>query len=277
MEYNLIADSCCDLTDEMQSAFDAKMVPLTLLLGSREYIDDESLNVPEFIRTMQACTEKVGSAAPPPYLYEQAIRSSRLTSFIVTLSSRLSGSYNSAVAAMLEAERDGYDVHVFDSKSAAAGEVLVALKIAEFAAKGLSQTEIIEKVESFIKEMQTFFVLDRVDNLLKNGRLGKIAGKLISVLNIKPVLGSDGDGNIVQYSKARGPKQIVLKLIEMIENTKIDTSERSLVIAHCNNIAAARELAEMAKQKFHFRDIVLVPTKGLSSLYADDKGIIISY
>ena len=276
MEYNIIADSSCDLSDELQEKIQAKLIPLTLNLGNKHITDDASLDVDAFIEEMKQCKEKIGSGAPSPGLYEDAMRVS-IPSFVVTLSSRLSGSYNSAIAAKNAVEQEGYDVHVFDSKSASAGEVLVAMKIKEFIDKGLEKVDIIASVEKFISGMQTFFVLDNIDNLLKNGRLNKISGRIISALNIKPVMGSDGDGNIVLYNKARGSKQIVLKLAETIDKVCPDTKDKDLVIAHCNNLPLAKSFEAIAKVRYDFRSIVLVKTKGLSSLYANDKGIIISY
>ena len=277
MEYNLIADTSCDVTDEFIEKYDVKLIPFTLSLGNRHYIDDETLDVSAFVEEMKNCKERITTAAPPPQYYEEAIRRKDLTSFIVTISSRLSASYSNAMIAKSIVEKDGYDVHVFDSKSAVSGEALVAMKVAEYIEAGLSKIEIIDKVEAFIKDMHTFFVLDKVDNLLKNGRLSKIAGKLITTLNIKPVLGSDGDGNVAMYSKARGAKQIVQKLADTIDKFGPDTDGKDLVIAHCNNPVLAESFEALARARYNFRSILIITTRGLSSLYSDDKGIVIAY
>lgn len=277
MEYNLIADTSCDVTDEFVEKYDLKFIPFTLSLGSKHFIDDDTLDVSTFVEEMKNCKERITTAAPSPQYYEEAIRSKDLTSFIVTISSRLSASYSNAMIAKSIVEKDGYDVHVFDSKSAVSGEALVAMKIAEYIDAGLSKIDIIDKVEEFIKNMHTFFVLDKVDNLLKNGRLNKIAGKLITTLNIKPVLGSDGDGNVAMYSKARGSKQIVQKLAETINKFGPDTDGKDLVIAHCNNPTLAESFEALARVKYNFKSILIVKTRGLSSLYSDDKGIVIAY
>ena len=277
MNFGIIADSSCDLSEELQEKVKADIIPLTLNLGSKHITDDASLDVDKFLEEMKACKDKIGSGAPAPGLYAEAMKKVDGTSFVVTLSSRLSGSYNSAAVAQKEVEKDGVDSYVVDSKSASAGEVLVALKLREFIDKGLSKADIISSIEKFIKGMQTFFVLDNIDNLLKNGRLGKISGKLISALNIKLVMGSDGDGNIVLYNKARGVKQIVLKLAETIDKVCPDTDGKDLVIAHCNNLPLAHSFESIARVRYNFRNIFLVKTKGLSSLYANDKGIVIAY
>ena len=277
MEYNLIADSSCDITDAFREEHQVKLIPFTLSLGNRHFIDDDDLDVSKFVEEMKMCKEKITTAAPSPQLYEEAIRRSDGTSFIVTISSRLSASYSNAMVAKSIVEQDGHDVHVFDSKSAVSGEALVAMKLVEYIKAGLPKAEIISTLENFIKNMHTFFVLDKVDNLLKNGRLNKIAGKLITTLNIKPVLGSDGDGNIAMYSKARGAKQIVQKLAETMDKYGSDTDGKDLVIAHCNNPSLAESFEALARARYNFRSILVVKTRGLSSLYSDDRGLVIAY
>src|SRR5690606_38693849 len=125
--------------------------------------------------------------------------------------------------------------------------------------------------------MKTYFVLDNLDNLVKNGRLHKITGKLISILHIKPILGSDGDGNIALYGNARGEKQIINKLADTIERSGRKTDGESMVITHCNNPTLAEKLKDVVMQRYRFEEIVILPTKGLSSLYANEKGIIIAF
>ncbi len=277
MEYKIIVDSCCDMTAQLKKRLGVMAIPLIMRLGQKEFTDDESLDLTGFMAEMKACTERVGSASPAPFLYKKAIESAR-NSFVVTLSSQLSGSYASAVMGKSYAEESGKaDTHVFDSKSASAGEVLVAVKIRELLQNGMSKSHIIPTVNHFIENMKTYFVLERYDNLLKNGRLSKIKGKLISVLNIKLVMGSDGNGNIALYDKFRGSKQMIEKLLSFIESSGKKTHGENLVISHCNNLSMAKQLVAAIEQKYHFKEIFIVPTGGISSLYADDKGIVMAF
>lgn len=277
MEYKIVADSCCDMTPELRERLGVISVPLILTLGEQSLIDDEALDLPDFMNKMKNCTGKIGSAAPSPHLYKEAFEGEH-PSFGITLSSKLSGSYNSAMLGKsLAEEENGADIHVFDSKSASAGEILVALKIRGMIEQGFQKAKIISSVESFIREMKTYFVLENVDNLRKNGRLSKIAGKLISVLNIKPVMGSDGDGSIALFSYARETSQIISKLVDTIEKSGKPTEGEALVITHCNNPGLAEKLADAIESRYRFKEILTVPTRGLSSLYADDKGIIMAF
>lgn len=275
--YKIIVDSCCDLTTELKNRIDAALIPLTMRLGTKEYPDDSNLNLKSFMADMRACKEPVGSASPNPDQYQQAILRNP-QSFIVTLSSRLSGSFSSAQVAKTMAEEQGpVDVHIFDSKSASAGQTLVALKLKEALEKGLSKEQIVKTVTDFIDNMKTYFVLDRYDNLLKNGRLNKITGKIASILNIKLLMGSDGDDNIALFAKPRGTGQMIEKLLCFIHDSGKQTSGETMVISHCNNPTLAERLTDEIKQHFDFSQIHVIPTGGLSSLYADDQGVVMAF
>ena len=277
MNYKIIVDSCCDMTPPLAERLGVTSVPLSMRLGEKEFIDDDALDLPGFMAEMKACTEKTGSASPSPFFYKEAMEAAK-HAFVVTLSSQLSGSYTSAMLGKSHAEEDGTtDVHVFDSKSASAGEVLIAVKIRELLSDGIPKDQIISAVNSFIDGMKTYFVLERYDNLLKNGRLNKITGTIINILNVKLVMGSDGNGNIALFSKPRGTKQMIEKLLSLIKGSQKTTNGESMVISHCNNLPLAKQLSNAIKQQFDFKEIIIVPTKGLSSLYADDKGIVMAF
>lgn len=277
MDFKIIADSCCDMTPELKKRLGVTTIPLSMTLGGKCFMDDETLNLPEFMQEMKSCTEKIGSASPSPILYKEAFEGSH-TSFAVTLSSRLSGSYNSAVLGNnLALEDEGADAVIFDSKSASAGEVLLVLRIHKMIKLGFHKSKIISSMENYIQNMKTYFVLDSVDNLQKNGCLNKLTGRLISALNIKPVMGSDGDGNIALFSHARGQNQLIDKLTDTVEKSGRNTTGESMVITHCNNPGLADKLFNAIDRRYHFEEIIVLPTGGLSSMYANDKGIVMAF
>lgn len=276
MDYRIIADSCCDMTPELRERLGAVTVPLTMLLGEKGFVDDESLDLPAFMAEMKSCTDKIGSAAPSPMLYRDAFQGAHV-SLAVTLSSKLSCSYDNAMLGKAMAEEQGADVHVFDSKSASAGEVLVVLKLREMIDAGFHKDRIIVSIESFIQGMKTYFVLDDIDNLLKNGRLNKVVGKLIFLLNIKPVMGADKDGHISLHDQARGQKQIIRKLADTIEKSGKHTEGQSMVITHCQNPGLAQRLKEAIQNRYHFKEILILPTGGLSSTYANVGGVVMAF
>ena len=271
MDYKIIVDSCSDLTPELEERFGIITVPLHLRLGQKEYMDDANLDLAAFMEEMQACKEKVGTAAATPAAFADVMTQD---AFVVTVSAALSATYSNAI---LAAEDVPADIHVFDSKSASAGGTLVAIKVRELISKGLPKPQIIESVNNFIDEMKTYLVLERFENLIKNGRLGAVKGKIASVLNVKLLLGSNGAGEISLHAKVRGTKQMLDKMLSLISSSGRNTTGENAVISHCNNQSLADQLAGLIRQKFDFKEIFIVPTRGTSSLYGDNKGIILAF
>ncbi len=277
MTIKIVADSSCDLTDKMKKEMNVDIAPLILQLGDKSYVDDESLNVKEYIKAMAKCETSPKTACPSPNDYMNRYEGPESV-FVVTLSNFLSGSYNSAVLAkdMFLDEVGNKFIHVFDSLSASAGEVVVALKIDELAKLNLTETEIVEKVTKFIKEMKTFFLLESLEHLAKAGRLNPIIAKVASMLSIKPIMCGD-EGNIKLFEKVRGYKKAFSRLIDVIGEEGKNFEEKILGIAHCNCLDRALEFKEEVSKRYNFKDIVIVETKGLSSTYTDDGGIVIAF
>jgi len=277
MNYKIIADSCCDLTEGMKKEMGVVSIPLTMTLGNKDFCDDEHLDLNGFLSEMKTFTGKPHSSAPSPFLYQEAIETAG-DSFIVTLSNKLSASYSNAVLGKSTAiENSNSRAHIFDSKSAVAGETLIVIKLHELIKNGISKEKIIETTNSFIDNMKTYFVLENYDNLQKNGRLSKITGSLISFLNIKLIMGADGNGEIALFEKCRSAKHMIEQLISYIDKSGKETQDENLVISHCNNHPLAEHISALILKRFQFKKIYIVPTGGLSSMYADDKGIIMAF
>ncbi len=276
MKYQLIVDSCCELTQELKESLHAKSIPLKMIIDEKEYVDDENLDLEEFLRVLKTVKVLPKSSCPSPGDYADAfIASDAEFIFVVTLSSRLSGSYNSAMQGKLIAEEAGKKIHVFDSKSASAGELLIALKIKELVEKGLETQEIIDGVEAFIDKSIILFALENTDNLVKNGRMNSFLGKALTMLNIRLILSSDGNGNIKLVSKVRGGSEKAIEnLADKIVERCGETKGQTLVITHCKNTLAVKALIKSVKERCSLGQIVIMPTGGLSSMYADIGGVL---
>ena len=254
-------------------------VPLTLEVGDWSIRDDESFDQAEFLKRVKEYDGSPKSACPSPVEYMNELRGVD-RAYIVTLSSQLSGSYNSAVLAknLYEEEMEDGDempqVHVFDSKSASIGQTLIGQKIFELEEEGKSFEEVIKETEAYIESQHTFFLLESLETLRKAGRLSHIKSVIASTLNIKPVMGSTPVGNIQQLSTARGMKKAMEKMVEQMLLVTEQTREKILAISHCNNLSCAEMLKEIALSKVSYRDVIVVDTRGVSSLYANDGGLI---
>ena len=198
--------------------------------------------------------------------------------YAVTLSSQLSGSYNSAELGkkLYLEENENKNIHVFDSKSASIGETLIAMKIQECEEAGMEFQEVVKEVDQYIETQHTFFVLETLDTLRKNGRLSNLKALVAGALNIKPVMGSTPEGAICQLSQARGMNKALEKMVqEVVAKTKY-CEEKILAIAHCNCPQRAALVKEKLEKAANFKDIFVLDTAGVSSLYANDGGVIIA-
>lgn len=271
----IVADSCCDLTEELKNNLDIELVPLTLQLDGVDYLDDENLNVNEYIENMKK-SSSIKTAAPSPKLFMDKFEKAK-ESFCITLSSKLSSTYsNACLAKTMALEKGEKLIHIFDTKAAAASETLVALKIQECLNKNMSFKEVVEKVTKYIEEMKIFFVLDNFDNLIKNGRISKFKAMIASAFSIKPIMfGNDGEIDI--YKKIRGLKKAYSELINSISENCTNIEDKILVITHCNCLERAKEIKDKILQKYNFKDVIIVSARGLSSTYENEGGIIISY
>jgi DegV family protein with EDD domain len=278
MGIKIIADSSCDLTEKMKEEMNIEIAPLVLQLEDKRYIDDENLDVKEYIKEMNTCKTSPKTACPSPQEFMKKYEGDD-SIFVVTLSSNLSGTYNSAVLAkdMFLEEVGNKFIHVFDSFSASVAETLISLKIHELSKYSIEETEIVKKVNQYIKEMNTFFLLESLEHLAKAGRLSPFIAKIASVLSIKPIMGATDEGSIKLVQKVRGYKKAFDKFVDTIGEEGKNLEEKILGIAHCNCLERALKFKEEVLKKYNFKDIVIVEMRGLSSTYADDGGLVIAF
>ena len=277
MEYKIVAGSSCDLNEELESKMDVSLVPFRIDIDDSSFIDDENIDLKKLVSTMKASPNPIKSSCPSPGDFKERYVDAENV-FVVTISKELSGTYNSAILAkdmMIEEMKEKF-IHVFNSRSASVGETLTALKIKECLDNKMPKEQLVEKVEQYIEDMKTFFISDDLSNLIKNGRISKTQGLIANVLNIKPIMKATDDGNIEAVEKIRGSKKAFKRLAEIIAESGVKFDERILAISHANALQKALDLKEdLAGLKF--KDVIIVETKGLSTLYVNDGGIIVSY
>lgn len=277
MSYKIVVDSCCELPEELMNDARFERVPLGLEVGDYHILDDENFNQAEFLQKVAACPTCPKSSCPSPERFMEACNADVDNVYVVTLSSHLSGSYNSAeLGKKLYFETYGEkNIYVVDSESASCGETQIALKIMELEEQGLSFEEVVAQVESFRDAMITYFVLDNLETLRKNGRMSRVKSVVASTLNIKPVMGAD-KGTIVQRGQTIGIKKALAKMVDMMLDEIKDTANRSLVITHCNTPARAELVRDMMLKKATFKKCLIMDTRGISSMYANDGGVIVT-
>ena len=278
MRYKIIIDSCGELLDEWKKDECFESIPLTLMVGAEQIIDDETFDQADFLAKVAASKESVKSACPAPESYMEAYFKAD-DIYVVTLSAELSGSYNSAVLGknLYEEENGTKNIHVVNSRGAATTQVLIARKLNEYASQGMPFEEVVDKIEEYTTSLRTYFVLETLEVLRKNGRLSRLSATIAGALNIKPVMIGTRDGVIQKAAQARGMKKALAKMVEHMGSEGRDLTRRQFVISHCNCYERAVYVKELIKKHLHAEDVDIVDTKGVSSLYACDGGIIVSY
>lgn len=278
MSYKIVVDSCGELTPEQKA--DAHFASAALELDVDDYhvVDDETFDQKEFLKRVKESPNCPKSTCPSPERYMKAYEGEAENVYAVTLSSQLSGSYNSAELGkkLYLEEQQKKNIHVFDSKSASIGETLIAMKIQECEEAGMQFTEVVKEVDCFIETQNTFFVLETLDTLRKNGRLSNLKALVAGALNIKPVMGSTPEGTICQLAQARGMNKALEKMVQEVVSRTKQCEERILAISHCNCPQRAMLVKEKLEKAAKFKDILILDTAGVSSLYAGDGGVIIA-
>lgn len=278
MAIKVIVDSSCEMPEELRGSHPIETVPFKLYINEKELIDDASLDVIEFIDSMVKSSVLPRSACPSPVEFQSHFEGDE-DCYVVTISSNLSGTYNSAMLAknMYEEEHPNKRIHVFDSKSASVGETLIALKIHELDQLNIKANELIQAVSTYISEMRTYFISESLDNLMKNGRISKFKGTIATALKIKPIMGANENGEIFLVDKARGSAKAFSRMIELIVENAKHAESKAIAISHVNNPERANWLKEEIQKVCNFKQVIVVQTSGLSSLYCDNQGIIVSF
>lgn len=278
MSYKVVIDSCGELLDEWKQDPRFESVALTLSVDGVNIIDDETFDQADFLKRVAECPECPKSACPSPERYMRAFDCEAEHVYAVTLSAELSGSYNSAVLGknLLQEDHPDRQIHIFNSKSASVGQTLIAMKIQECEEAGLPFEKVIETVEEYIEQQHTFFVLDNLETLRKNGRLSKVKALVASALKIKPVMGSTEEGAICQLDQARGMNKALVKMAQAIVEKTADSGQKTLAISHCNCHERAILLKNALEERMPMKKIVILDTAGVSSMYANDGGVIVA-
>ena len=276
MSYKIVVDSCGELPENLKKDSHFESVPLEIFVDEYHIVDDETFDQGDFLKKVKESPNSPKSTCPSPERYMEVYSSEASHVYAVTLSSKLSGSYNSAeLGKSLYIEEKGEkQIHVFDSKSASVGQTLIAMKIQECEEAGMSFEEVIDTVDAYIAGQNTYFVLETLETLRKNGRLSNLKAFVASALNIKPVMGSTEEGEICQLDQARGMNRALDKMIHVMMEKVQDCEQKILAIAHCNCPQRAKAIAEKVRSLASFKDIFVVDTAGISSMYANDGGII---
>lgn len=278
MKWNIIADSSCDLLDFESQNGDIRFasIPFVISIGTKDYVDNEELDVPEMVAAMEKSESASHTSCPPPYAwYEQFEKPGY--AIAITISGKLSGSYNSAHTArdMILEHDPEKRIALIDSRSAGAEIVLIIKRLYELIEAGNDFDAVVRKTEEFIRHTHVIFALSSFDNLVKNGRMNKIVGFIAGKLGLWGIgIGSE-EGTIKVKQKARGNGKALEAIIEDMKERRVE--QGTVIISHCQNAELAERLKAAIRNLWPDVKVGILPARGLCSYYANRGGLIIGY
>jgi DegV family protein with EDD domain len=270
----IVADSSCDLFQLKHTEFAS--APLKIVTSEREFVDVPSLDVEEMVSYLDSYKGQSKSSCPNTSDWLEAFGDAD-DIFCVTITSGLSGSYNSACAAkqIYEADHDGRRVFVIDSLSAGPGLTLIIDRLEEYIAEGLAFEDICARITSYQKHTGLVFMLKSLKNFANNGRVSPIVAKLVGIAGICIIGKASTEGTLEPMHKCRGEKRSLETLTESLETEGFRNGNIS--IGHCQNESAAKQLKELILAKYKDARVEIHKLKGLCSFYAEKGGILVGF
>ena len=270
----IVADSSCDLFRLKHTEFET--APMKIITAEREFIDDTSLDVDGMANYLYQFKGKSKSSCPNTTDWLEAFGDADEI-YCVTITSGLSGSYNSACAAkqIYESENEGKRVHVFDTLSAGPEITLIIEKIEECIDKDMSFEDICNCVTAYMKKTGLVFMLKSLKTFANNGRVSPIVAKLVGIAGICIVGKASDEGTLEPMHKPRGERRALETLVGCLEKEGFKTGKIS--IGHCQNESAAEQLKELILAKFKNVQIEIHKFRGLCSFYAEKGGVLVGF
>ncbi len=284
MAYKIVVDSCCDLTAEMKKWSNLTVVPLTLQIGDYTIQDDENFDQDDFIKRMTSSNELAKSACPSPDAFAQACEGDVDEVYILTITDKLSGCYNSAVQGVELYKDDNpgskKKIHVFNSLATSGLETIMAYKIKELADNGTAFEDLVKTVEDFcVKDCFLYFHLESFDALKGNGRLFNLGAKVIEALRVKLICRRTDYGNISLAGKDLSENRILQKLVAFVqkETAGCDLNGKMAIVSYVCCEDKANTIAKLIQEKTSYKDVIVLKASGLNSLYASNNGVLVSF
>lgn len=285
MAYKLVVDSCCDITEDMKVWKDFEIVPLTLQIGDYVIQDDFDFDQDDFISRMVASSELAKSACPSPEAFAKACEGDYDEVYLLTITDKLSGTYNSAVQGVQiyrDEHADGKKIHVFNSLATSGLETIMAHKIKELADSGADFDDVVSTVEKYcVENCGLYFCLESLDALKGNGRLFNLAANVIEALRVKLICRRTDYGNISVAGKDLNQKRALSKLAKLVakDTDGLDLKDKVCIISHvcCEEKAQNVKALIESECAYNKDNVIVIKASGLNSLYASNGGIIVSF
>ena len=270
----IVSDSSSDLL--MLDNVEFASSPMKIITAEREFVDDENLNVDEMANFFNEYKERTQTSCPNPADWLDAFGDAD-DIICVTITSALSGSYNSACTAkeLYEAENEGKRVFVLDTLSAGPEITLVVRKLEELVKSGMAYEGVCEKIQEYTKRTGLVFMLKSLKNFAANGRVSPLVAKLVGFAGICIVGKASDEGTLEPTHKCRGENRSLETLINDLKELGLKNGKVS--IGHCQNEGAATKLKQMIESTFEKVQVEIHKLRGLCSFYAEKGGLLVGF
>ena len=274
MNYRIVCDSSANMFSFPNADF--RNVPLTILVEDQPFVDDGMVNIKAMEEAMRNSKEKTGSSCPNIYQWQQAFEGADCI-FAITITSALSGAYNSALQAADQymAEHPEVKIDVIDSLSTGPEMQIIAEKLAELFKEGKDFETIKKEIAEYQHHTHLLYSLQSLRNLAKNGRINPAVAKVLGLLGIRIIGRASDEGTVELVDKCRGAKKANRIVMEELERNGYNG--RKVRISHNDNLEDAGALKMEILAKYPFADVSIIDCGALCSYYAEEHGFLIGY
>lgn len=276
MKWTIVTDSSCEYTGADTECLSFQQVPFTISVGEKDFVDDHTLCLTDMMDAVERDLENSRSSCPSPGVWYDAFMRAD-ASIAITISSALSGSYSSAMAArnMVLEQHPEKKIHVLDSLSTSSGAILLVQRAEELIREGVLFEELVDVLQKYFEHLRTFFALRSFKNLIRNGRMKRSTGFLASKLGIWGLGTASRHGEVAVVGISRGTKRAISSIVEDMKDNGFRCGR--VVVTHCQNSEVATTLKEKISEVWEKASVMVLPTGGLCSYYAERGGLIVAY
>ena len=271
----LVTDGSCDLSEEVIKKFNINVVPLGVSFGEEHYTAGVDLDNKAFYVKMKESKELPKTFCPSPERFSKEFECKEDKIIVLTLSSKLSGTYNSAVLArdLYLSENNEKDIRIIDSETGCIGAGLLLIKASRMIDEGKSIDEIVETIEGLRQKIYFYGTLETLENAIKGGRINPLAGKIIGALNFKAIV-QITEGLVKPIDKARGESNSIKKVANYITSNVEDAKGKILCLVHANCPEKADKLLSIIEKTHKFDEIYISEVGPVMGTYTSQGAVL---
>ena len=273
----IITDGSCDLSHEVLNKFNINVVPLGVSFGEEHYTAGVDIDNKEFYAKMKESKELPKTFCPSPENFCKEYQCEEDKIIVIALSSKLSGTYNSASLArdLYLSEHKEKDIRVIDSMTGSIGAGLLLIKAAKMISEGKDIDEIVEAIENLKEKISFYGTLETLENAIKGGRVNPLAGKVMNALNLKVIIRID-EGLVKPIDKARGGVNSIKKALDYVKSHVNDEKEKTIIIAHANCPEKAHKIKSIIEEDSNFKEVLIASIGPIMGTFTAEGAILVA-